>query len=131
MADGTSPLGPRIRAYREALGYSLSDLAKKSGVSRSYLYQVESGTSSPTHEKLLDLAKALDVSVADLLGVGATKPDTPDVPESLAAYAEQAGLPSADIATLANIRYRGKQPTTVEGWRALHYIIKATTGEEP
>src|SRR5437868_15383482 len=111
MADAATWLGERVRAYREALGYTLSDLAKKSGVSRSYLYQVERGTSSPTQEKLSALATALGVRITDLLGVEAGESEGGEVTESLAAYARQAHLPPADVAMLANIRYRGKQPT--------------------
>jgi transcriptional regulator with XRE-family HTH domain len=36
-------IGEQVRAYREARRLTLSDLAKKSAVSRSYLYQVEAG----------------------------------------------------------------------------------------
>lgn len=131
MVDAASRLGERVRTYREALGYTMSDLAKKSGVSRSYLYQVESGTSSPTREKLSALATALGVKITDLFGIDADESTDGDIPDSLADYSRQAHLPPGDVEMLANIRYRGKQPTTVEGWRALYSIIKATAGEEP
>jgi transcriptional regulator with XRE-family HTH domain len=119
-------LGERVRAYREAQEYSLSDLAKKSGVSRSYLYQVESGASSPTEEKLLALATALGVTVTDLLGIDATPPAVPD---ALATFAQEANLPSGDVEMLARINFRGKQPTTSEGWRALYLMIKTMSEE--
>jgi len=60
--------GQRISSYRKIRGYSLSELARRSGVSRSYLYLIESGGSIPTEEKLRALAKALDVSMLDILG---------------------------------------------------------------
>jgi transcriptional regulator with XRE-family HTH domain len=130
MAINAAKLGKRVRAYRDALGYTISDLARESGVSRSYLYQVEEGTSSLTHEKLSSLAEALHVTIAELLGSDADMPEAPVVPPKLEEFAQQAKIPSADVIMLANIHYRGKQPTTVEGWRALYAIIKATTGGE-
>ncbi len=119
-------LGKRVRQYREDRGYSLSELAKQSGVSRSYLYQVESGASSPTEEKLLALASALGVTITDLLGVDAMPVSIPD---ALATFAKQANLPSGDVDMLTHINFRGKQPTTPEGWRALYLMIKATSEE--
>jgi transcriptional regulator with XRE-family HTH domain len=131
MTDAAQELGKRVRAYREALGYTLSDLAKRSGVSRSYIYQVERGVSSPTHEKVVALARALDVGVPVLLGVDTAENEPAEVPEALGEYARQAQLPAADVTFLAGLRYRGRQPTTVEGWRALYAIIKATMDGEP
>jgi len=122
--DGSGQgLGARVRAYRTERGYTFSELARRSGISRSYLYQVESGASSPTGEKMRALAAALDVSVQDLLD-GAAGPDS-DVPATLQAFARQAQLPPADVAMLAGIRYRGKQPATAEGWRMLYAILRS------
>ena len=55
MAAGTAttlqvsaPLGPRVKALREAMDLSLRDLAPRSGVSAPMLSQVERGETSPT-----------------------------------------------------------------------------------
>ncbi len=109
-------LGKRVRSYREARGYSLSDLARLSGISRSYLYQVESGESSPTEEKLQALADALEVSIGDLLGIDE---ETIQIPES-----------PADVRMLARISYRGKQPDTVAKWQLLYLAIRTATKPE-
>ena len=42
------PIGPRIRALRDAIALSLRDLAQRSGVSAPMLSQVERGETSPT-----------------------------------------------------------------------------------
>ena len=42
------PIGPRIRALRDAMELSLRDLADRSGVSAPMLSQVERGETSPT-----------------------------------------------------------------------------------
>ncbi len=126
MASKSIKIGEQVRAYREARRLTLSDLAKKSAVSRSYLYQVESGISSPTEDKLSSLAEALDVTVADLVGLHAPE----NIPEALSTFAKNAGLSPSDISMLANIHYRGKQPTTVEGWRMLYSVIKASADSD-
>ncbi len=120
-------VGQRVRKYREAQGYSLTDLARASGVSRSYLYQVESGESSPTEEKLVALARALGVSASDLLGESA---EVSDVPRELAEFAREKNLQPDDVRMLSRISYRGKRPTTREGWEALFSVIKAVSKAE-
>jgi transcriptional regulator with XRE-family HTH domain len=49
-------------------GLSVSELARRSDVSQSFLSQVESGDSDISVGRLLRLAHALSVDVADLLG---------------------------------------------------------------
>ncbi len=122
MYDRAEPLGQRIRHFREAVKLSLSELAKLSEVSRSYLYQIESDESSPTEEKLMAIARALGVSVSDLLGINE---EPQNVPESLKRFVEEAHLPPDDVRMLMRINYRGKQPKTADAWRILFTVIKA------
>lgn len=58
----------RLRAFREQRGYSLSDLARASGVSRGYLHLLEQGESNPTLDKLELIARALSLTVSVLIG---------------------------------------------------------------
>ncbi len=126
-SDREQTLGQRVRKFREAQGYSLTDLARFSRVSRSYLYQVESGSSSPTEDKIKALAVALGVSVADLVG---EKVEEPDLPPGLPEYAKRDNLPPEEVRMLARINHRGKRPTTPEGWALLHSVIKAVLRPE-
>ena len=61
------PFGMRVRRLREAKGWRRGDLAKKAGVSRSTITNVESGSNAPHLQTLRKLAKALEVSVEVLL----------------------------------------------------------------
>ena len=122
--SGRSPeVGQRIKKLREERGWSYSQLAQEAKVSRSYLYLIETGDSSPSGEKLRSIANALGVSVSDILE---TIPGKPEIPHTLKSFAEKEKLSREDVEMLARLRYRGKQPTTAEQWRILYSVIKAT-----
>lgn len=56
--------GEFIRQNREALGYSLQELADKAGCTKSHLWALESGdTSNPTVSMVNGLARGLGVPV--------------------------------------------------------------------
>jgi len=60
----------RLRAIREKRGISYRQLAKASGVNLSTIVRLESGAFDPRLSTLEKLAKALGVTVPDLLGGG-------------------------------------------------------------
>jgi transcriptional regulator with XRE-family HTH domain len=62
-----APIGPRIRALRDAGGLSLRDLAERSGVSAPMLSQVERGETSPTLAVAARIAHGLDLRLSQLL----------------------------------------------------------------
>ena len=61
-------VGGNIRRIRTSKGYSLRDLAKKVGVSASFISQVEIGKISPSLSKLKDISDALNTTVGLLIG---------------------------------------------------------------
>ena len=65
--DMPSPLGPRVRALREAMDLSLRDLAERSGVSAPMLSQVERGETSPTLHVASRIASGLELRLSQLL----------------------------------------------------------------
>jgi transcriptional regulator with XRE-family HTH domain len=60
-------LAERLMAERQARGWSLADLAAKSGVSRAMISRVERGESSPTAALLGRLSGAFGLSLSRLL----------------------------------------------------------------
>ncbi|HEY8809967.1 MAG TPA: XRE family transcriptional regulator [Solirubrobacterales bacterium] len=60
-------VGARIRALREAMGFSLRDLAERSGVSAPMLSQVERGETSPTLAVAEKIAAGLELTLSQLL----------------------------------------------------------------
>ena len=63
----STPVGPRVRALREAMDLSLRDLAERSGVSAPMLSQVERGETSPTLAVAGRIAAGLELSLSQLL----------------------------------------------------------------
>lgn len=61
-------IGDRIKRFRNMANISQEELAKKSGVSRTYIIQLETNRSRhPSAEKLWDIATALNISVEGLI----------------------------------------------------------------
>lgn len=63
-------LGRRIKEFRGKLNWTAKELAAKSGVSASYLSEVEKGVSAISNEKLQQLAEHLGVTLDQLSGTG-------------------------------------------------------------
>lgn len=62
-------IGKQISFFREAKGYSVNKLATLSGISQSYLRDVELGKKNPTVEILSYLCDALDISLKEFFDI--------------------------------------------------------------
>jgi XRE family transcriptional regulator, master regulator for biofilm formation len=63
-------IGLRIRCLREKKGYSISELAKRAAISKSYLSQIERNLQvNPSLQLLSRLASTLGTSLDDLIGL--------------------------------------------------------------
>ncbi len=61
-------VGPRLRKVRELRGVTLTDVAGRTGISKSTLSRLENGQRRPSLELLLPLAQAYRVPLDDLVG---------------------------------------------------------------
>ena len=66
--------GERVRAAREKKGMSRAELAELAGISRPYLWQLEDGRSRPSLDYTMRIARALGVTVAQLIGEQGQEP---------------------------------------------------------
>ena len=64
--DVGSRVGRRVRARRLRLGWVIEDLARKAGLSKAYISQVETGKATPSLPPAEKLAQAPDVPLTDL-----------------------------------------------------------------
>lgn len=111
---GDTTLGDRLRAAREAKGINKADLARLTGLSKSYVGRLESGKQEPSRLALDAIARALGVTVTELLSdkpvanvrerpapYGAAGPSDPgvtsQVPERLQRAVESLGSVPADM----------------------------------
>lgn len=63
ILDGESP----IRVWREYRGYTQQQLSEAAGISKPYLSQIETGKRTGTTEVLSGIAKALDLTIDDIV----------------------------------------------------------------
>jgi DNA-binding XRE family transcriptional regulator len=64
LLDGENP----IRVWREYRGLTQQQVAETAGISKPYLSQLESGRRQGTTEVLVGIARALQVTLDDLVG---------------------------------------------------------------
>ncbi|HEX6967708.1 MAG TPA: XRE family transcriptional regulator [Micromonosporaceae bacterium] len=98
-ASGPSPLpaiAAAVRRERTRAGMSLTELARRAGIAKSTLSQLESGDGNPSVETLWSLAVALGVPFSRLLGQPAPSVRVIRAGEGSRVYAEHAEL----VATL-------------------------------
>lgn len=61
--------GEKIRELREERGYSLADLARKAGISVSYLSEIERGTKKPSLKVIDKLARTMNINKSLIIDV--------------------------------------------------------------
>lgn len=63
-------MAQRLRALRARAGFTRKQLSSAAHASERYLAHLEAGTGNPSIEMLINIADALDISVAELLPLG-------------------------------------------------------------
>jgi len=120
-------VGDRIKRYRTDKGWNLTQLATETGLSKSYLSELEAitdATKRPSGQTLYGIATALGVTIADLLGEPVATETSTERPASLLKFARDRQLPEADVEMLASIRFRGETPETPERWGYIYDSIR-------
>lgn len=131
-------IGDNIKKYREIRGLTLPDLATKAGVSKAFLWEIESGKSKrPGAEVLFKIAEALGVTIAHLMGKEAAHDGVeliePEVNTGLRAFINERkrlgqSLEPDEIKSLSYVQLKGGRPTTKEQWALVYGMLKEMTG---
>ena len=146
MAVDVAALGKRIAQLRALRALSLSALAEAAGLAKSYLAKLEEGdVENPGLKTIGLIARALDVTIADLLAPAERAPGKTrnavlaesdsyeavlaNLPEGLAEFlasmaADRQPVPPDLVRALAAVRFRGKRPRKVEDWRFLYDAMR-------
>jgi XRE family transcriptional regulator, aerobic/anaerobic benzoate catabolism transcriptional regulator len=113
-------LGRRARAHRLARGWTLREVAERSGVSPRFLVQLESGRGNISVRRLADVAQALETTAALLL----TDTDAP-APEVIALL----GLRGAGKTTVGRRLAKRRRVPFVELDRRVEAAADLSLGE--
>lgn len=87
-------VGERIRRRRLELGWTQEQLCQKAGISKGFLSDLENDKRSVSAENLLDIARALSLSL-DYLMTGKASQEEPTevaIPATLARFAAEEGI---------------------------------------
>lgn len=123
-------LQDRLKELRTNKDLTLKGVAERSGLSVSYLSDIERGRTKPTLNTLEALADALDMSVIDLLtGVDFAGELTdaslpPGLSDLLQDDEYRHEITPEWVETLSKIQMRGKRPQTKREWLELYLHLK-------
>lgn len=130
-------LAERLKRARKDAGLTLDQLAEASGLSKTYLWELENdrdGLKKPSADTLMKLVTPLRVTIADLLNLPSVKVNnrSVEISKSLRDFCnwmKQTGraLTQEEVNDLATMRFRGGQPKTRDDWDDLYRTLKRTT----
>jgi transcriptional regulator with XRE-family HTH domain len=129
-------LGLRIKEIRQSLGWTQERLAQESGISKSFLSEIENDKANVSGGNLLKLANALNASL-DYLMKGSsplegTEKKPVEIPTELSDASEELGLTykatlsllSAQKALVARRRDKEVPTMTKEKWKEFYQKLK-------
>ncbi|HEX6987925.1 MAG TPA: helix-turn-helix transcriptional regulator [Bacillota bacterium] len=119
----TFDIGSNVRRLREERGISLSALARKAGVSKAYLSQMENDPAKrPSVEIVHQLAQALHVRLTELIGLE----EPGDLPPGLRIFwNEHPELPLEEVRMLAAVaQCTGTTALSATDYWLLHETIR-------
>jgi len=67
MQSESAKLGKNLKRIRTAKGITQGDIVRTLGVSRSFVSNIENGKTNPTLATIAKLAKAVGVSIVELM----------------------------------------------------------------
>lgn len=91
-----SAFGIRLRSLREAKGLTLQQVADAVGCTKAYIWELEKKPGQrPTAERIQAIAKALEVTMGDLMGEPVDEASEPTA-EDVVFFREYVGMPEEE-----------------------------------
>lgn len=139
MNDAAPPitlLAASLRRERQRAGLSATELAKRAGLAKSTLSQLESGIGNPSLETLWSLATALGVQVSRLIGEPRAHVQVIRLHEGVATVSERgnyaatllAACPAGALRDLYRVEVQPGEPhvSKAHGFGTIEHVILAS-----
>jgi transcriptional regulator with XRE-family HTH domain len=128
-------LGERIKERRNELDWTQEVLARKAGISKGFLSDVENGKRGISADTLIEIARVLGMSLDHLTTGSGAEPSSEqeiEIPPALAAFASEEGISFRDTLTLLDMRrqiiaHRSASRTHAQDhfdWRKFYESVK-------
>src|SRR3954468_24942358 len=107
------PLGTKLRRQRRRLGFTLDELAGKTGISKPYLSLIETGRvpNPPSDEKLRRLEQTLGFTAGELISQAHLQRTPRDVRAVLSKLLQDNGGKSGEVVANATEKSTGESTT--------------------
>lgn len=124
--------GERLRKFRNQRNLSLDELAAKTGLSKAYLWRLETNPDiNPSIDVAQKLASSLQVTIVALIAESSAEAEgDAEISPTLKQAQKAFSIPEKDLPDLARIRFRGAQPMTAEDWGLLYLQLKKTVARD-
>lgn len=124
-------LGARLRAIRKQQRYTLADVGDKTGLSVSFLSDIERGRTRPSLDTLVKLATCYRLTINDLLdGVdGDALASSMGYPPGFEEFTRETEVEPELVDLLMRVERRAeRRAQTKEDWKQYYYSLKAILG---
>jgi len=124
-------LGARLRAIRKKQGDTLADVGAQTGLSVSFLSDIERGRTQPSLDTLEKLATYYRLTINDLLDGADADMLTSNTgyPPSFEEFRKETDIEPELVDLLMRIERRAnRQAQTKEDWRQYYYSLKTILG---
>lgn len=124
-------LGENLRRLRKLKNYTLVQVSQQTGISVSFLSDMERDRTKPSLDTLGKLAECYQVSVNDLLGDADTGGggNRPLYPAGLQEFLDETSVDSDIVDLLMTMESRAKhRASSKEDWKQYYYSLKTILG---
>lgn len=122
-------VGRKLRELRKTYHYTLKDVKERTGLSISFLSDVERGQTKPSLDSLQKLAVCYQVGTSDLLEDADSVAAKPVYPPGFVEFLQDVSITEDMKEVLLTVeRYSRKRAQVKEEWLQYYYTLKQIMG---